>query len=205
MTEKKKSEAKKPATTQRFSDVAKELGIEVKALLALVDQFVVARPDFKDYVYTDGKKPAASSNFGKIYRDDFMTFAADKLPKKAEVAPEPVVEAPKAPEPAKPATPVAKPGTPPPVSTPPRPTIAPTPIARPPVTPIITLCRLTVGSQWPGISHTLSPRLGKLALPAPETSAVFASSPGPVAPTVATLQDSAIVLLDTMIAPAVTA
>ena len=42
MTEKKKSEAKKPATTQRFSDVAKELGIEVKALLALVDQFVVA-------------------------------------------------------------------------------------------------------------------------------------------------------------------
>ena len=30
MTEKKKSEAKKPAATQRFSDVAKELGIEVK-------------------------------------------------------------------------------------------------------------------------------------------------------------------------------
>ena len=70
MTEKKKSEAKKPAATQRFSDVAKELGIEVKVLLALVDQFVVARPDYKDYVYTEGKKPAASSNFGKTYRDD---------------------------------------------------------------------------------------------------------------------------------------
>jgi len=82
MTEKKKSEAKKPATTQRFSDVAKELGIEVKALLALVDQFVVARPDFKDYVFTDGKKPAASSNFGKIYREEFMAFAADKVPRR---------------------------------------------------------------------------------------------------------------------------
>ena len=145
MTEKKKSEAKKPATTQRFSDVAKELGIEVKALLALVDQFVVARPDFKDYVFTDGKKPAASSNFGKIYREEFLAFAADKLPKKAEPAPEPVqpaAEAPKAPEPAKPAAPVApvaKPGTPPPVSLPPRPTIVatPPPVARPPVTPVI--------------------------------------------------------------------
>ena len=144
MTEKKKSEAKKPATTQRFSDVAKELGIEVKALLALVDQFVAARPDFKDYVFTDGKKPAASSNFGKIYREEFMAFAADKVPKKAEPVPEPVqpaAEAPKAPEPAKPApaAPVAKPGTPPPVSLPPRPTISatPPPAARPPVTPII--------------------------------------------------------------------
>ena len=28
MTEKKKSEAKKPASTQRFSDVAKDLGLE---------------------------------------------------------------------------------------------------------------------------------------------------------------------------------
>ena len=92
MTEKKKTEAKKPATTQRFSDVAKELGVEVKALLALVDQFVVARPDFKDYVFTDGKKPAASSNFGKIYREEFLAFAADKLPKKAEPAPEPEAE-----------------------------------------------------------------------------------------------------------------
>jgi hypothetical protein len=80
MTEKKKSEAKKPATTQRFSDVAKELGIEVKALLALVDQFVVARPDFKDYVFTDGKKPAASSNFGKIYREEFMAFVEKPSP-----------------------------------------------------------------------------------------------------------------------------
>jgi translation initiation factor IF-2 len=144
MTEKKKSEAKKPAAAQRFSDVAKELGLEVKALLALVDQFVVARPEYKDYVYTDGKKPAASSNFGKIYRDDFMTFAEDKLPKKAEPIPEPVkpaAETPKAPEPAKPVTPVAKPGTPPAVSLPPRPTIvatpAPTPAARPPVAPVI--------------------------------------------------------------------
>ena len=139
MTEKKKTEAKKPSPTQRFSDVAKELGLEVKALLALVDQFVIARPDYKDYVYTDGKKPAASSNFGKIYREDFLTFAADKLPKKAEPTPEPVVEAPKAPEPAKPpVTPVAKLGTPPPVSMPPRPTIAPSPapVARPPVAPI---------------------------------------------------------------------
>ncbi|MEO0039828.1 MAG: hypothetical protein RIS38_776, partial [Verrucomicrobiota bacterium] len=140
MTEKKKSEAKKPATTQRFSDVAKELGLEVKALLAIVDQFVVARPEYKDYVYTDGKKPAASSNFGKIYREEFLAFAADKLPKKAEAAPEPVVEAPKAPEPAKPvtATPVAKAATPPAVSLPPRPTIAPTPppAARPPVAPV---------------------------------------------------------------------
>ena len=143
MTEKKKSEAKKPATTQRFSDVAKELGIEVKALLALVDQFVVARPDFKDYVFTDGKKPAASSNFGKIYREEFLAFAADKLPKKAEPAPEPVkpaAEAPKAPEPAKPApaapvAPVAKPGTPPPVSSrrgPSRPRNPASPPPRPP-------------------------------------------------------------------------
>ncbi len=140
MTEKKKTEAKKPAASQRFSDVAKELGLEVKALLALVDQFVVARPDYKDYVYTEGKKPAASSNFGKTYREDFLNFAADKLPKKADPIPEPVVEAPKAPEPAKPiapVAPVAKPGTPPPVSMPPRPTIAPTPAARPPVTPIL--------------------------------------------------------------------
>ena len=137
MTEKKKTEAKKPAPTQRFSDVAKELGVEVKALIVLVDEFVVARPDYKDYVYTDGKKPAASSNFGKIYREDFLTFAADKLPKKAEPVPEPVVEAPKALEPAKPIAPVAKPGTPPPVSMPPRPTIAPTPLARPPGAPII--------------------------------------------------------------------
>jgi len=124
MTEKKKKpETKKAAATQRYSDVAKELGIEVKALLALVDQFVEARPDYKDFVYTDGKKPSASSNFSKLLRDDFMKFAADKLPKKEEPAPEPVkAEAPKPAEPAKPA-PVApiKPATPPPVVPPPRP------------------------------------------------------------------------------------
>lgn len=58
MTEKKKPEAKKSSASQRFSDVAKELGIEVKVLLALVDQFVAARPDFESLVYTEGKKPA---------------------------------------------------------------------------------------------------------------------------------------------------
>jgi translation initiation factor IF-2 len=172
MTEKKKSEAKKPAAAQRFSDVAKELGLEVKALLALVDQFVVARPEYKDYVYTDGKKPAASSNFGKIYRDDFMTFAEDKLPKKAEPVPEPVkpaAETPKAPEPAKPVTPVAKPGTPPAVSLPPRPTIvatpAPTPAARPPVAPVIP-------------RPTIAPTPAKTDLP----PVVISSTPPPVPP-----------------------
>ena len=91
MTEKKKKPeaTKKASTTQRYSDVAKELGIEVKALLALADQFVEAHPDYKDYVYTDGKKPAASSNFSKLIRDDFLKFAADKLPKKEEPAPAP--------------------------------------------------------------------------------------------------------------------
>ena len=170
MTEKKKSEAKKPAAAQRFSDVAKELGLEVKALLALVDQFVVARPEYKDYVYTDGKKPAASSNFGKIYRDDFMTFAEDKLPKKAEPIPEPVkpaAETPKAPEPAKPVMPVAKPGTPPAVSLPPRPTIvatpAPTPAARPPVAPVIP-------------RPTIAPTPAKTDLP----PVVISSTPPPV-------------------------
>ena len=170
MTEKKKSEAKKPAAAQRFSDVAKELGLEVKALLALVDQFVVARPEYKDYVYTDGKKPAASSNFGKIYRDDFMTFAEDKLPKKAEPIPEPVkpaAETPKAPEAAKPVMPVAKPGTPPAVSLPPRPTIvaapAPTPAARPPVAPVIP-------------RPTIAPTPAKTDLP----PVVISSTPPPV-------------------------
>ncbi len=145
MTEKKKPEAKKAATTQRFSDVAKELGLEVKALLALVDQFVEAQPEFRDYVYSAGKKPAASSNFGKTYRDDFMKFAEDKLPKKAEPAPEPakpIIEAAKASEavkPVAPATPMAKPNSPTPVSLPPRPTILPSPApsVRPPGTPPI--------------------------------------------------------------------
>jgi translation initiation factor IF-2 len=145
MTEKKKPEAKKAATTQRFSDVAKELGLEVKALLALVDQFVEAQPEFRDYVYSAGKKPAASSNFGKTYRDDFMKFAEDKLPKKIEPAVEPVkqvvevVKAPEAPKPAAPVTPVVKANSPAPVSLPPRPSIAPNsgPSVRPPVTPQI--------------------------------------------------------------------
>jgi translation initiation factor IF-2 len=94
MTEKKKPEAKKPSASQRFSDVAKEHGIEVKTLLALVDQFVEAHPDFQDIVYVEGKKPAPSSNLGKTYRDEFLKFIEDKVPKKA------IAEAPKVPEPA---------------------------------------------------------------------------------------------------------
>jgi len=106
MTEKKKKpEAKKASTTQRYSDVAKELGLEVKALLALADQFVEAHPDFKELIYAEGKKPSASSNFSKFFRDDFLKFAADKLPKKEEPAPAPEptkVEPPKPVEAAKP-------------------------------------------------------------------------------------------------------
>jgi len=147
MTEKKKKpEAKKASTTQRYSDVAKELGLEVKALLALADQFVEAHPDFKELVYAEGKKPAASSNFSKFYRDDFLKFAADKLPKKEEPAPAPAkVEPPKPAEPVKPAAPVAaapaKPTTPPPApALPPRtptPVAAPAAVSRPPVAPIV--------------------------------------------------------------------
>lgn len=141
MTEKKKPEAKKSTATQRYSDVAKDLGIEVKLLLALADKFVEAFPEYKDYVYPEGKKPAASSNFAKTYRDDFLKFIADKIPKK------PVEEAPKAPEPApapvkveapKPAAPVAtKPTTPPQVSIPPRvvPPITPRAPSTPPPLP----------------------------------------------------------------------
>jgi len=147
MTEKKKKpEAKKASTTQRYSDVAKELGLEVKALLALADQFVEAHPDFKELVYAEGKKPAASSNFSKFYRDDFLKFAADKLPKKEEPAPAPAkVEPPKPAEPVKPAAPVAaapaKPTTPPPApALPPRtptPVAAPAAVSRPPVPPTV--------------------------------------------------------------------
>ncbi|MSS99205.1 MAG: translation initiation factor IF-2 [Opitutia bacterium] len=165
MTEKKKPEAKKPAVTQRFSDVAKDLGIEVKALIALVDEFVLARPDFKDYVYTEGKKPAASSNFGKTYREEFLAFAADKLPKKPEPAPEPVVEAPKAPEPVKPpvapVASVAKASSPLPVSMPPRPMITPT--AKPPASPAIP-------------RPTITPTTGKADLP----PIVISNAPPPV-------------------------
>jgi hypothetical protein len=35
------------------------------------------------------------------------------------------------------------------------------PCSRPPRTPIRWSCRLTVGSQWPGISHTVSPSAGQ--------------------------------------------
>ena len=169
MTEKKKPEAKKAATTQRFSDVAKELGLEVKALLALVDQFVEAQPEFRDYVYSAGKKPAASSNFGKTYRDDFMKFAEDKLPKKAEPAPEPVkpvIEVAKAPEAVKPvssATPVAKPNSPTPVSLPPRPTILPSPApsvrppATPPVRPIAPITPTTSKQDLPPVVISTPP------------------------------------------------
>ena len=141
MTEKKKPETKKAtSTTPRYSDVAKELGIEVKVLLALADQFVEVRPDYKDYVYQGGKKPAASSNFSKTYQEDFRKFITEKLPKAPEAIPEPVaapieVSAPvvaakpvvEAPKPVAPVAPVfAKPNTPPTVL-PPRPTLA-TPI-----------------------------------------------------------------------------
>ena len=143
MTEKKKKpEAKKASTTQRYSDVAKELGLEVKALLALADQFVEAHPDFKELVYAEGKKPAASSNFSKFYRDDFLKFAADKLPKKEEAAPAP---SPAKVEPPTPAEPVAaapvKAATPPLApALPPRapiPAAAPAAVSRPPVTPTL--------------------------------------------------------------------
>ena len=143
MTEKKKKpEAKKASTTQRYSDVAKELGLEVKALLALADQFVEAHPDFKELVYAEGKKPAASSNFSKFYRDDFLKFAADKLPKKEEAAPAPApakVETstpaePVAAAPVKAATPPLAPALPPRA---PIPAAAPAAVSRPPVTPTL--------------------------------------------------------------------
>ena len=142
MTEKKKKpEAKKASTTQRYSDVAKELGLEVKALLALADQFVEAHPDFKELIYAEGKKPSASSNFSKFFRDDFLKFAADKLPKKEEPAPAPEptkVEPPKPVEAAKPVA--AKPvtaSTPPPVAPVARPPTPPTVTARPPMAPAL--------------------------------------------------------------------
>jgi translation initiation factor IF-2 len=137
MTEKKKKpEAKKASTTQRYSDVAKELGLEVKALLALADQFVEAHPDFKELIYAEGKKPSASSNFSKFFRDDFLKFAADKLPKKEEPAPVPEptkVEPPKPVEAAKPVTA----STPPPVAPVARPPSTPTVTARPPMAPAL--------------------------------------------------------------------
>ncbi len=118
MTDKKKkaAPAKKTSATQRFSDVAKELGVEVKQLLAWVDEFVEAFPMWKDSVYSEGKKPAPSSTCGKFYRDELMTFLAPKLPKAAEEAPAPAPApaAPEAPKPVAeaPAAPAARPATP---------------------------------------------------------------------------------------------
>jgi translation initiation factor IF-2 len=143
MTEKKKKpEAKKASTTQRYSDVAKELGLEVKALLALADQFVEAHPDFKELVYAEGKKPAASSNFSKFYRDDFLKFAADKLPKKEEAAPAPAPAKVETSTPAEPVTAAPVKAATPPLAPalPPRapiPAAAPATVSRPPVTPTL--------------------------------------------------------------------
>ena len=181
MTEKKKPEPKKVVPAQRFSDVAKELGVEVKALLALVDQFVVAFPDFRDYVYSEGKKPAASSNFGKTYREEFLIFVADKIPRKAEPGPvsaEPVrsvVEVSPAPAPAKPAAVGTPPGSPPPVSLPPRPTSAPAPaiVPRAPIAPTPTR-----GDLPPIVINSVPP-----ALPTRPANAPPAIRP-PVAPIV---------------------
>ncbi len=96
MTEKKKkpTPAKKSTPTQRFSDVAKELGVEVKQLLTWADEFVDANPTWKDSVYSEGKKPAASSTFAKYYREELLAFITPKLPKPVATeapAPAPVV------------------------------------------------------------------------------------------------------------------
>jgi uncharacterized protein (DUF111 family) len=71
MTEKKKPDSKRAATTQRFSEVAKEeLGIEVKLLLQLTEDFLQVHPEFKDYIYLNGKKPSPSSNLNKLCRKE---------------------------------------------------------------------------------------------------------------------------------------
>ena len=177
MSEKKKPEAKKAATTQRYSDVAKDLGIEVKLLLALADQFVEARPDYKDYVYPEGKKPAASSNFAKTYRDDFLKFIADKIPKKpveeAPKAAEPApakVEAPKPVAPTAPASPVVtKPNTPPPVSIPPRVAspIAPRAPSTPPPLPRVAPAAPAPRNELPPIVITPGNQTPASSRPAP--------------------------------------
>ncbi len=134
MTDKKKkaAPAKKSPATQRFSDVAKELGVEVKQLLAWVDEFVDAFPSWKDSVYSEGKKPAASSTCGKFYRDELMAFIAPKLPKPAaeEPAPAAAPEAPKAaaPAPAAPAKPAAPAAPAAPVPPPAGPSLRATPL-----------------------------------------------------------------------------
>jgi translation initiation factor IF-2 len=91
MAEKKKpSPAKKTPATQRFSDVAKELDVEVKVLLGWVSEFVEQNPQWKDFIYSEGKKPAASSTCGKTYKGDLMAFIAPRLPEKAKPEPEAV-------------------------------------------------------------------------------------------------------------------
>ena len=199
MTDKKKKPeaAAKKATTARYNDVAKELGVEVKALLALVDQFVDAHPDFKDYVYNEGKKPAASNNFPKFIRDDFMKFAGDKLPKKApEPEPEPAAEQPKAPEPAKPVPPVApapvvpapKPAPAAPVTptlrTPPPSPAAPSrPAAPPPLPPRPSAPRADLPPVVVSTPAANRPATPPPIVRAPVTPVVGRpASPGPVAP-----------------------
>jgi len=198
MTDKKKPEAAaKKATTARYNDVAKELGVEVKALLALVDQFVDAHPDFKAYVYNEGKKPAASNNFPKFIRDDFMKFAGDKLPKKApEPEPEPAAEQPKAPEPAKPVPPVAptpvvpapKPAPAAPVTptlrTPPPSPAAPSrPAAPPPLPPRPSAPRADLPPVVVSTPAANRPATPPPIVRAPVTPVVGRpASPGPVAP-----------------------
>jgi len=199
MTDKKKKPeaAAKKATTARYNDVAKELGVEVKALLALVDQFVDAHPDFKAYVYNEGKKPAASNNFPKFIRDDFMKFAGDKLPKKApEPEPEPAAEQPKAPEPAKPVPPVAptpvvpapKPAPAAPVTptlrTPPPSPAAPSrPAAPPPLPPRPSAPRADLPPVVVSTPAANRPATPPPIVRAPVTPVVGRpASPGPVAP-----------------------
>ena len=128
MTEKKKPESKRAATTQRFSEVAKELGIEVKLLLQLTDDFIAARPDYKDYIYSNGKKPSASSNLPKPCREDLLEFVLSKIPKKAEEEKPKAVVEPIAPVVAPQPAPVVKVEAPKPV-TPPVAKVTPSPAA----------------------------------------------------------------------------
>ncbi|HAZ65411.1 MAG TPA: translation initiation factor IF-2 [Opitutae bacterium] len=136
MAEKKKpSPAKKTPATQRFSDVAKELDVEVKVLLGWVSEFVEQNPQWKDFIYSEGKKPSASSTCGKTYKADLMAFIAPRLPEKAKPEPEPVkpVEAP-----AKPSVVTPTPSVRPPLPVQPRaipPTQAPRPAAHSVPTP----------------------------------------------------------------------
>ncbi len=130
MAEKKKpSPAKKTPATQRFSDVAKELDVEVKVLLGWVSEFVEQNPQWKDFIYSEGKKPSASSTCGKTYKADLMAFIAPRLPEKAKPEPEPVkpVEAP-----AKPSVATPTPSVRPPLPVQPR-AIPPTQAQRPAV------------------------------------------------------------------------